>query len=189
MMSRRANRRVSFTECTGDDSNAVDDHHEAKNGRDVPVFGKIESENISTHGGIGVFKRLRKRFSSISRGSPTGTTSVRAANLAPVEERRNGIIIVPKKRMLRYQYVPLPPGSIPSEVMLIAANQNQPVVPVASQDVAEYEEQQRPAEIKGTVRVKEENQRQTETLSENTPRRRYNGLPDILYNNWVDPNF
>ena len=78
----------------------------------------------------GIFSELRRRLALSSlpdREFPTRWTSpVSAAHFDTAEVARDNLIITQDKRMPYYQCVPLPPGSIPTEVMEIAEEGNQP---------------------------------------------------------------
>ena len=146
--------------------------------------GSSESENRG-----GVFKRLRNR---LSRQLSTNTTPVGAVKLYSTEGGRNNIKISQIQRRPLYICVPLPPGSIPSEVMLITDNQTQ-AFPSASPSTEDAMENQSPEEIHGIKKTQEEDKRERETHSENAVGRskeecqQHDVLVDVMYNNWVDP--
>ena len=193
-MNRRSNRSVCGTGSRAEHSSLVSDHQEASND-EVRVLSEGEAECGEFESKDGVFKRLRRKLSSFSGHFSKGTSLVSAINLDPVEVRKNGIIIVQLQRKPLYRCVPLPPGYIPSEAMQIVENQN--MASSAASPVTEYQVAQRPRIKKQESRTKNREKYQRETA---VPRRTSDGacmdesgqhdvLLDVLYNNWVYPEF
>ena len=189
-MNRRSNRGVCGTGSRDEHSSLVSDHQEASND-EVRVLSEGEAESGEFESKDGVFKRLRRKLSSFSGHFSKGTSLVSTINLDPVEVRKNGIIIVQLQRKPLYRCVPLPPGYIPSEAIQIAENQNM------ASPVTEYQVAQRPRIKKQESRTKNREKYQRETA---VPRRTSDGacmddsgqhdvLLDVLYNNWVYPEF
>ena len=186
-MSRRTNR-VSCTQAAigsaAADSSLENDDHDMSN-EEVPVLAGSETENSESQSRGGIFSRLRGRFFSISRQLPRSSSIESAFHSVPMNVGRNSIIIVQKKRAPFCQSIPLPPGCIPSDVMIIAENQHQ----------ASFCSQlgQMAAEIDGTKQKREENQHGSEASGENVviapnvQSEQYNVLPTVLHNNWVNP--
>ena len=174
MMSRRTQRVVSSSTLENDDEKASN------------CNGPESSEPQSR---AGVLKRLRN---SLSRQLSTSTSPVSAVKLCPVESSRNNIKISQIQRRPSYRCVPLPPGYIPSEVLRITDNQTQ-ASPSASSSTENAMGKQSPEEIYGIKKTREQDQRETETLSENTVGaskeecQQRDALPEVMYNNWVDP--
>ena len=194
-MNRGSNRSVCGTGSRAEHSSLVSDHQEASNDEAVPVLSEGEAESGEFESKGGVFKRLRRTLSSFSGHFSKGTSLVSTINLDPVEVRKNGIIIVQLQRKPLYRCVPLPPGYIPSEAMQIAENQN--MASSAASQVTEYQVTQRPRIKKQESRTKNREKYQRETA---VPRRtsdgagmdesgRHDVLLDVLYNNWVYPEF
>ena len=160
----------------------VRDHHIASP-EEFPALSRSAAESSMSQGRDGIFNRLRRRFSD-SRHSSTSTSSVSAFNSEEVK-RSDIIVIVQKTRASLYRCVPLPPGFIPSEEIMMVVHQDHTVY---SAEVGRGA-----AEIVGTRNMQGENESQTVTLRENAvspfniPSRSLNALPDVLYNNWVDP--
>lgn len=135
----------------------------------------------------GVFKRLRKRLSSFSRHLSQVTSPTNVVHLDPFEVRRNGVIITQIQRRPFYRCVPLPPGCFPPEVMHIAKNQN--LTSSSSVVLTEFETGKKSAEIHGTKKIREQNKRGRVggNGASNAWSGERDGLPNVLYNNWVDP--
>ena len=146
-----------------------------------------ETESDESQSRDGIFKRLRRRFFSISRQLPTSSSTESAFHSVPVKVERNSIIIIQKKRAPIYQSVPLPPGCIPSDVMMIAENQHQ------ASSSGHFG--QTAAEMYGSKQMQFENQRGIETSSgaavsaPNVQSEGCNVLPTVLHDNWVNPKF
>ena len=174
MMSRRTRRVASSATLENDDEKASN------------CKGPESSESQST---AGVLKRLRN---SLSRQLSTDTSPVSAVKFYPVESSKNNIKISQIQRRPLYRCVSLPPGCLPSEVLLITDNQTQ-ALPSAFSSTENAMGKQSPGEIHGIKKTREENQRKTETLSENTVGaskeecKQRDVLPEVMYNNWVDP--
>ena len=174
MTSRRTRRVASSATLENDDGKASN------------CKGPESSESQSR---AGVLKRLRN---SLSRQLSTGTSPVSAVKLYPVESSRNNIKISQIQRRPLHRCVPLPPGCIPSEVMLITDNQTQ-AFPSASSSTENVMGNQSPGEIHGIKKKREEEQGETVALSENAVGsskeecKQRDVLPDVMYNNWVDP--
>ena len=174
MMSRRTRRVVSSSSLENDDEKASN------------CKGPERSEPQSR---AGVLKRFRN---SLSRQLSTSTSPVSAVKLCPVESSRNNIKISQIQRRPSYRCVPLPPGYIPSEVLLITDNQTL-ALPSASSSTENAMGNQSPGKIHGIKKTREEDQRKSETLSENTVGaskdecKQRDVLPEVMYNNWVDP--
>ena len=174
MMSRRTRRVVSSSTLENDDEKASN------------CKGPESSES---HSRGGVLKRLHN---SLSRQLSRDTSPVSAVKLYPVESSRNDIKISQIQRRPLYRCVSLPPGCIPSEVLLITDKQTQ-ASPSASSSTEKAMGKQSPGEIHGIKKTREEDQRETETLSENTVGaskdecKQRDVLPEVMYNNWVHP--
>ena len=174
MTSRRTRRVVSSSTLENDDEKASN------------CKGPESSES---HSRGGVLKRLHN---SLSRQLSTDTSPVSAVKLYPVGSSRNNIKISQIQRRPSYRCVPLPPGYIPSEVLLITDNQTQ-ALPSASSSTENTMVKQSPEEIHGIEKTREQDQRETKTLSENTvgaskeEGKQRDALPEVMYNNWVDP--
>ena len=131
----------------------------------------------------GIFSGLRKRLALPSlpdREFPTRWTSpVSAAHIDTAEVARDNLIITQEKRMPHYQCVPLPPGSIPAEVMEIAEERNQPGLDPRSENI----------DGANLTRNSKENIQQD---AANGPHDQSNErcMPSkVLRNNWVLPKF
>jgi len=122
------------------------------------LVGK-DTTSSKSQGESGVFKRLRQRFTSVSKQFSTNTSTVSVFDSSSI--RVNDTIIIQTKQAPCYQCVPLPPGCIPSEMILIVDNQHQPFVSVTS--LTDCDMGNSPAEIDGT-KMEEENQNQRDTL-------------------------
>ena len=186
-MSRRTNRvscTPAATASAAADSSLGNDDHDASNEED-PVLAESVTENSEFQSRGGIFNRLRRRFFSFSRQLPTSSSTESAFHSVPMKVERNSIIIVQKKRAPICQSVPLPPGCIPSEVMMLAENQHQAS---SSSQLA-----QMAAEIDGCKQMQSENQHGTETSGEkvviapNFQSGQCKVLPTVLHNNWVNP--
>ena len=174
MTSRRTRRVVSSSTLENDDEKASN------------CKGPEGSESQSR---AGVFKRLRY---NLSRQLSTDTSPVSAVKLCPVESSRNNIKITQIQRRPLYRCVSLPPGFIPSEVLLITDKQTQTLTP-ASLFTENAMGNQSPGIIHGIKKTGEEDQHVTEIFSENgmgaskEECKQRDVLPDVMYNNWVDP--
>ena len=174
MTSRRTRRVASSSTLENDDEKASN------------CNGSERSEPQSR---AGVFKRLRY---NLSRQLSTDTSPVSAVKLCPVESSRNNIKITQIQRRPLYRCVSLPPGFIPSEVLLITDKQTQ-TLPPASPFTENVMGNQSPGKMHGIKKTRVENQRDTETLSENgvgaskEECKQRDVLPEVMYNNWVDP--
>ena len=181
-MNRRPRRDVTThtsEQVQGAGHSKVKDH---KKESSEELVGK-DTTSSKSQGESGVFKRLRQRFTSVSKQFSTNTSTVSVFDSSSI--RVNDTIIIQTKQAPCYQCVPLPPGCIPSETILIVDNQHQPFVSVTS--LTDCDMGKSPAEIDGT-KMEEENQNQRETFKKSTVVTR-NGKHNILYNNWVNPNF
>ena len=155
---------------------------------EVQALNEEEAAGSDFRSKDGVFKRLRKGFSSFSRHLSQSATPVNVVHLDPFEVRRNGVIITQIQRRPFYRCVPLPPGCFPPEVMHIAKNQN--LAPSSSVVLSELETGKKPADIHGTKKIREQNQ--CGRMAGNDAINAWSGerrdvLPDVLYNSWVDP--
>ena len=146
-------------------------------------------ESSESQSRAGVLKRLRN---NLSRQLSMDTSPVSAVKLYAMESSRNNIKITQIQRRPFYGCVSLPPGCIPSEVLLITDKQTQ-ALPSASSSTENAMGKQSPGEIHGIKKTREENQRETETLSKNAVGtskeecKQRDVLPEVMYNNWVDP--
>lgn len=95
----------------------AEDHHE-----DLQHLPESRTRKKKQKSQAGIFSRLRRRLSSLSPPElPTRWTSpVNATHIGTAEAARDNLIITQNNRMPNYHCVPLPPGCIPTEVMLIA---------------------------------------------------------------------
>ena len=182
-MNRRPHRDVTThnSEQVQDAGHSKVKDHKKESSEEL--VGKDTTSSTESQGESGVFKRLRQRFTSVSKQFSTNTSTVSVFDSSSI--RVNDTIIIQTKQAPCYQCVPLPPGCIPSETILIVDNQHQPFVSVSSLTYCDMGKS--PAEIDGT-KMEEENQNQRETFKKSTVVTR-NGKHNILYNNWVNPNF
>lgn len=193
-MNRRSNRSVCGTGSRSEHSSLVNDHQEASSD-EVPVLSEGEAESGEFESKGGVFKQLRRKLSSFTGHFSKGTSLESTINLDPVEVRKNGIIIVQLQRKPFYRCVPLPPGYLPSEAMQIVENQN--MASSAASPVTEYQIAQRSRIKKQESRTKnrEKYRRETEVPSGASDcackdeSGQHDVLLDVLYNNWVYPEF
>ena len=175
-MSRRTRRVASSATLENDDKKASN--------RKGPESSESQSRS-------GVFKRLGN---SLSRQLSTDTSPVSAVILYTMESSRNNIMISQIQRGPLYRCVSLPPGYIPSEVLLITNKQTQ-ALPSASPSTETENAMgnQCPGEIHRIQKTREEDQRESETLNKNTVGaskeecKQSDVLPEVMYNNWVDP--
>ena len=152
---------------------------------DSPPLAGSSVESRQSRGQDGVFKSLRRRLTTISRQSSKSTSAVVPFNSGSEEEKeKNHISVVQKARAPHYRCVPLPPGFIPSKVLMILDHQDQSVYSTEAGNAA--------AAIRSE---KVGNQSPAETTEDNVNGNTgiSSGLhkvkKGVLYNNWVDPKF
>ena len=137
----------------------------------------------------GVFNRLRRTL-SISRRSPQSLSAVVPFNSGSEEEvGENGhISVVQKTRAPHYRCVPLPPGFIPSELLMSLDHQDQSVHTAETRNAV------------ATIKLEKAGNKSPTTAAEDDVKSARNissgqhnvkkGIPRrVLYNNWVDPKF
>ena len=155
------------------------------NSEDSPPLSGSSVESRQSPGQDGVFKSLRRRLTTISRQSSKSVSAVVPFNSGSEDEKeKNHISVVQKARAPHYRCVPLPPGFIPSEVLMILDHQDQSVYSTEAGNVAaairsEKVGNQSPAE------TTEDNVNSNTSISSGL----HKVKKGVLYNNWVDPKF
>ena len=170
--------------------NFVGRSHLGVNNEDSPTLVGGGGESGQSRSRDGVFNRLRRTL-SISRRSPPSLSAVVPFNSGSEEEvGENGhISVVQKTRGPHYRCVPLPPGFIPSELLMSLDHQDQPVHTAETGNAVatiKFEKvgNQSPttAAIKDGVNSATNISSGQHKVKKRLPRR-------VLYNNWVDPKF
>ena len=157
--------------------NSVGRSHLGVNNEDSPTLAGGGGENRQSRSRDGVFNRLRRTL-SISRRSPQSLSAVVPFNSGSEEERGP-----------HHRCVPLPPGFIPSELLMSLDHQDQPVHTAETGNaVATIKFEKVGNQSPTTAAIKDDVNSATNISSgqhkvkKRLPRR-------VLYNNWVDPKF
>ena len=149
--------------------------------------GGAESGQSRSRGGV--FNRLRRTL-SISRRSPQSLSAVVPFKNGSEEEvEENGhISVVQKTRGPHYRCVPLPPGFIPSEVLMSLDHQDQSGHTAESGNAVATIKFEKVGSQSPTAAAEDGVNSATNISSGQYKVKK--GIPRrVLYNNWVDPKF
>ena len=149
--------------------------------------GGAESGQSRSRGGV--FNRLRRTL-SISRRSPQSLSAVVPFKNGSEEEvEENGhISVVQKTRGPHYRCVPLPPGFIPSELLMSLDHQDQSGQTAETRNAVATIKFEQVGNQSPTTAAKDGVNSATNISSGQHKVNR--GIPrPVLYNNWVDPKF
>ena len=137
----------------------------------------------------GVFNRLRRTLSISRRSPPSLSAVVPFKNGSEEEVEENGhISVVQKTRGPHYRCVPLPPGFIPSEVLMSLDHQDQSSHTAESGNAVATIKFEKVGNQSPTTAAKDGVNSATNISSGQHKVKR--GIPRrVLYNNWVDPKF
>ena len=107
------------------------------------------------------------------------------------ESRIDTVVVQMKRRARHFHCIPLPPGCIPTE-MITEGSQQHALHPTSS--FAQCEMGQIPVQPDASKYTGENNQErekveQDDVISAKVQNRRRNMQINVLYNNWVNPNF
>ena len=137
----------------------------------------------------GVFNRLRRTL-SISRRSPQSLSAVVPFNSGSEEEvGENGhISVVQKTRAPHYRCVPLPPGFIPSDLLMSLDHQDQSGHTTETGNAVATIKLEKVGNKSPTAAAEDGVNSATNISSGQHKVKK--GIPRrVLYNNWVDPKF
>ena len=137
----------------------------------------------------GVFNRLRRTL-SISRRSSQPLSAVVPFNSGSEEELgENGhISVVQKTRAPHYRCVPLPPGFIPSDLLMSLDHQDQSGHTTETGNAVATIKLEKAGNKNPTTAAEDDVNSATNTSSGQHKVKK--GIPRrVLYNNWVDPKF
>ena len=167
--------------------NSVGRSHLGINNEDSPTLAGGGGESSQSRSRDGVFNRLRRTL-SISRRSPQSLSAVVPFKNGSEEEvEENGhILVVQKTRGPHYRCVPLPPGFIPSEVLMSLDHQDQSSHTAESGNAVATIKFEKVGNQSPTTAAKDGVNTNISSGQHKVKR----GIPRrVLYNNWVDPKF
>ena len=169
--------------------NSVGRSHLGVNNEDSPTLAGGGGENRQSRSRDGVFNRLRRTL-SISRRSPQSLSAVvpfKNGSEEEVEENSH-ISVVQKTRGPHYRCVPLPPGFIPSELLMSLDHQDQSGQTAETRNAVATIKFEQVGNQSPTTAAKDGVNSATNISSGQHKVKR--GIPRrVLYNNWVDPKF
>ena len=169
--------------------NSVGRSHLGVNNEDSPTLAGGGGESSQSRSRDGVLNRLRRTL-SISRRSPQSLSAVVPFKNGSEEEvEENGhISVVQKTRGSHYRCVPLPPGFIPSEVLMTLDRQDQSGQTAETRNAVATIQFEQVGNQSPTTAAKDGVNSATNISSGQHKVKR--GIPRrVLYNNWVDPKF
>ena len=169
--------------------NSVGRSHLGVNNEDSPTLAGGEGESSQSRSRDGVLNRLRRTL-SISRRSPQSLSAVVPFKNGSEEEvEENGhISVVQKTRGPHYRCVPLPPGFIPSEVLMTLDRQDQSGQTAETRNAVATIKFEQVGKQSPTTAAEDGVNSSTNISSGQHKVKR--GIPRrVLYNNWVDPKF
>ena len=169
--------------------NSVGRSHLGVNNEDSPTLAGGGGESSQSRSRDGVFNRLRRTL-SISRRSPQSLSAVVPFNSGSEEELgQNGhISVVQKTQAPHYRCVPLPPGFIPSDLLMSLDHQDQSGHTAETRNAVATIKFEQVGNQSPTMPAKDGVNSATNISSGQHKVKR--GIPRrVLYNNWVDPKF
>ena len=149
--------------------------------------GGVESRQSRSRDGV--LNRLRRTL-SISRRSPQSLSAVVPFNSGSEEEvGENGhISVVQKTRAPHYRCVPLPPGFIPSDLLMSLDHQDQSGHTTETGNAVATIKFEKTGNKSPTTAAEDDVNSATNISSGQHKVKK--GMPRrVLYNNWVDPKF
>ena len=166
--------------------NSVGRSHLGVNNEHSPPLAEGGAESRQSRSRDGVLNRLRRTL-SISRRSPRSLSAVVPFNEEEVEENGH-LSVVQKTRAPHYRCVPLPPGFIPSELLMSLDHQDQSVHTAETGNAVATIKFEKVGNQSPTTAAKDDVNSATNISSGQHKVKR--GIPRrVLYNNWVDPKF
>ena len=169
--------------------NYVGRSHLGVNNEDSPPLAGGGAESRQSRSRDGVFNRLRRTL-SISRRSPQSLSAVVPFNSGSEEEvGENGhISVVQKTRAPHYRCVPLPPGFIPSDLLMSLDHQDQSGHTTETGNAVATIKLEKVGNKSPTAAAEDGVNSATNISSGQHKVKK--GIPRrVLYNNWVDPKF
>ena len=159
------------------------------NNEHSPPLAGGGAESRQSRSRDGVLNRLRRTL-SISRRSPQSLSAVVPFNSGSEEEvGENGhISVVQKTRAPHYRCVPLPPGFIPSDLLMSLDHQDQPGHTTETGNAVATIKFEKAGNKSPTTAAEDDVNSATNISSGQHKVKK--GMPRrVLYNNWVDPKF